>query len=201
VWRARVPRRDRRLVTEHAGRAERRDLRLDDLAAGLHEAGIKVCVLTGGHGQVPAMHEHVKEAVPGVDRPRHRSVRDGTRRIQGPGPAERRRGRRRRRGVRSGGIGAEHVTVEAVPDVVDGDPGTQFGGPEVPGDQVIEQCMHVPAVARRGRLPLAGLDPGDNLAGLVERSCVQFGDVSHGAPRPWACPEVIYLLIGQILTY
>src|SRR5439155_25921397 len=162
-------RRDRRLVAEGASGAKRRHLRLDDLTAGLHEAGIEFRVLPGGHGKIAAVHVHVQEPVPGIDRPWHRPIGDGTWRLQGAGPAERGRGGGRRRGVGSGRIRAEYVAVETISDALDGRPGTQLGRPEIPGDQVVEQGVHVPAVAWRVRMPLAGLDPGNNAAGLVER--------------------------------
>src|SRR5215472_138149 len=126
-WRSAVPaehreepllvgriRRNRLLLAEGARRAERRYLRLDDLTAGPHKGRIEVRVLAGGHGQVPAMDEHVEHAVPGIDRAGHRPVGHGTRRVQGAWPAECRRRCRRRGGVGSSGIGAEHITVEAV---------------------------------------------------------------------------------------
>ena len=56
--------------------AESVRLRCDQIAAGADQDRIEPGVLAAGHGQVPAVDEHVEEPVAGVDRARDRSVGD-----------------------------------------------------------------------------------------------------------------------------
>src|ERR1035437_1089428 len=77
---------------ERAASPQHADLRLCDLAAGLNEVVIERAVLPGGSGQVPAVDQHVDEAMTGVHRPGDRPVRHRARRVQRTWPAENIRG-------------------------------------------------------------------------------------------------------------
>ena len=70
-------------------------------------------------GDVPAVDQHVEEAVAAVDRAGHRPVRHRDRRVHRPGRAERRRRDSADASYAADRVVAEHVAVEAVADVLD----------------------------------------------------------------------------------
>ena len=62
--------RTRRLdfLAKRAAGAQQIGLRRDYIVAGIDKGRIECCVLAAGDGQVPAVDEHVEEAVAGVHR-------------------------------------------------------------------------------------------------------------------------------------